>query len=349
MDDISESKTLLDKVEEIMPPEADFIKAVYEGPDIAVYVSNAPYLYNNDGIIRNISASIKKKLIIRSDASKLLDAEKSKELIDKIVPPEAGMTNVRFVPDFSEVCIEAYKPGLVIGKGGVTLKKIVEETRWVPKVLRTPTMNSDVIKGVRQLIFKESEFRKKFLTTVGKSINQPIMKSEWIKATALGGFKEVGRSCLLLETNKSKILVDCGLSPEPSVKGAAANQEENKAFPYLDSANISINDIDAVVITHGHMDHMGFIPYLFKFGYEGPVYCTTPTRDICALLLYDYIKLVQRSGGTPLYEEKDVRKMLMHMITRDYREVTNVTEEVKITFHNAGHILGSSTVHFHIG
>ncbi len=349
MDDISESKTLLDKVEEIMPPEAGFIKAVYEGPDIAVYVSNAPYLYNNDGIIRNISASIKKKLIIRSDASKLLDAEKSKELIDKIVPPEAGMTNVRFVPDFSEVCIEAYKPGLVIGKGGVTLKKIVEETRWVPKVLRTPTMNSDVIKGVRQLIFKESEFRKKFLTTVGKSINQPIMKSEWIKATALGGFKEVGRSCLLLETNKSKILVDCGLSPEPSVKGAAANQEENKAFPYLDSANISINDIDAVVITHGHMDHMGFIPYLFKFGYEGPVYCTTPTRDICALLLYDYIKLVQRSGGTPLYEEKDVRKMLMHMITRDYREVTNVTEEVKITFHNAGHILGSSTVHFHIG
>jgi len=72
------------------------------------------------------------------------------------------------VPDFGEVYIEALKPGLVIGKGGSTLKSIINETKWVPKVLRIPTMNSDVINGVRQLLFKESEFRKKFLTSVGK-------------------------------------------------------------------------------------------------------------------------------------------------------------------------------------
>ena len=69
--------------------------------------------------------------------------------------------------------------------------------------------------------------------------------------------------------------------------------EENKAFPYLDSANITINDLDAVILTHAHMDHIGFVPYLFKFGYDGPVYCTPPTRDLAALLLYDYIKLVR--------------------------------------------------------
>ena len=149
-------------------------------------------------------------------------------------------------------------------------------------MLRIPTMNSDVIKGVRQLLIKESDFRKRFLTTIGKKINQPIPKSEWIKATALGGFKEVGRSSLLIETNHSKIIIDCGVSPEPSIKGLeAVTSDENKAFPYLDSANITINDLDAVILTHAHMDHMGFVPYLFKFGYEGPVYCTPADQGPC--------------------------------------------------------------------
>ena len=218
-------------------------------------------------------------------------------------------------------------------------------------MLRIPTMNSDVIKGVRNMLFKESPFRKKFLDSIGNKINKQIMKSEWIKATALGGFKEVGRSCMLVETNHSKILIDCGISPEPGIKGVDANVAggENKAFPYVANMNATINDIDAVILTHGHMDHMGFVPYLYKFGYTGPVYCTPPTRDLAALLLYDYTKLVIKSGGTPLYGEKDVKTMLMHMVTRDYGEVTNVTDEIKLTYHNAGHILGSGTVHLHIG
>ncbi len=334
----------------MVPADVGFVKAAYEGPDIAIYVSNIPLLYTDESVIRNISATVKKKLIVRSDSAKLMAADKAIEIIKTIIPPDAGVSNVNFVSEFGEVYIEALKPGLVIGKSGSTLKSIVVQTNWVPKVLRTPTMNSDVIKGVRQMLVKESAFRKKFLTSVGKKINQPIGKSEWIKATALGGFKEVGRSSMLLETNHSKIIIDCGISPEPSIKGSdAVTDDENKAFPYLDSANVTMNDIDAIILTHAHMDHIGFVPYLFKYGYEGPVYCTPPTRDLAALLLYDYIKLVQRSGGTPLYDEKDVKKMLMHMITRDYGEVTNVTDEIKLTLHNAGHILGSSQLHLHIG
>ena len=101
----------------------------------------------------------------------------------------------------------------------------------------------------------------------------------------MGGYREVGRSSLLLETPHSKIILDCGLSPEPAIRGLDANNgsDINKAFPYLDSANLSINELDAVVLTHAHMDHIGFVPYLFKFGYEGPVYCTPPTRDMAAL------------------------------------------------------------------
>ncbi|MDE1855206.1 MAG: beta-CASP ribonuclease aCPSF1 [Candidatus Micrarchaeota archaeon] len=347
-----ETKGILETVKELVPKEAGLSKADFEGPDVVIYVKKVAAIYGDENVIRNVSTTIKKKLIVRSDTESLMEPEQATKKILEIVMPEAGVKEegIRYVPEFNEVQIEAMKPGLVIGKGGSTLIKIVTETGWVPKVLRIPTMNSDVIKGVRQMMIKEADFRKKFLTTIGKKINTPIMKSEWIKATALGGFREVGRSSLLLETNHSKLIIDCGVSPEPAIKGLdAVTGDSNKAFPYLDSANITINDLDAVILTHGHMDHIGFVPYLFKFGYEGPVYCTPPTRDLAALLLYDYTKLVQRSGGTPLYEEKDIRKMLSHMITRDYGEVTNVTDEIKLTYHNAGHILGSGLVHLHIG
>ncbi len=350
-EDVQENKEIFEKVKELMPGEAGLAKIEFEGPDIAVYVKNIEYVYSDENIIRNISASIKKRLIVRSEPAMLMEPEEAAKKILEIVPADAGVSEegIKFVKEFSQVYIEAMKPGLVIGKGGSTLVRIITETRWIPKVLRTPTMNSDVIKGVRQLMVRESEFRKKFLTGIGKKINLPVSKSEWLKATALGGFREVGRSSLLLETNHSKILIDCGISPEPGIKGLDQAGTENKAFPYLDSAGLTINDLDAVILTHAHMDHMGFTPYLFKFGYTGPVYCTPPTRDLAALLLYDYTRLVQKSGGAPLYGEKDIKMMLTHMITRDYGEVTNVTDEIKLTYHNAGHILGSGIVHLHIG
>ncbi|MGC8671673.1 MAG: beta-CASP ribonuclease aCPSF1 [Candidatus Micrarchaeia archaeon] len=344
---------LLEKLKEILPKEAEIIKAVYEGPDIAVYARNVSSIYGNEALIKNASSAIKKKLIIRSDPSKLMDQQEAEKRIRKIIPEEAGIPEdgIKFAEQSCEVYIEAEKPGIAIGKGGSTLIRIVEETNWIPKILRVPTMHSEVISGIRQLMVKEQDFRQKFLLSLGKKINlQNNGQSEWIKATALGGFREVGRSSLLIETNHSKVLIDCGISPEPAVKGVdAITGDTNKVFPYLDTANITINDIDAVILTHAHLDHTGFVPYLFKYGYEGPVYCTPPTRDLTALVLYDYIKLVQKSGGTPLYDEKDVKKMLMHTITRDYGEVTNVTNEIKLTYHNAGHILGSATVHLHIG
>ena len=345
------AEELFEKIKSMIPSGAGFVKIEFEGPDIVVYLKNAKLLYEDDSVVRGIASSIKKKLVIRSEPNSLMAKTKAEEIIRELVPKDAVIGSIKFVDEFSEVYIEALKPGLVIGKGGSTLKSIAMQTSWTPKVLRTPTMESDTLARVRQLMFNEAEFRKKFLIGVGKHINRVITKSEWLKATALGGYKEVGRSSLLLETPHSKIILDCGLSPEPAIRGLEANNgsDINKAFPYLDSANLSINELDAVVLTHAHMDHIGFVPYLFKFGYDGPVYCTPPTRDLAALLLNDYIRLSSRAGGTPLYSEKDVRKMLMHTITRDYGEVTNITDELKLTYHNAGHILGSATVHLHVG
>ncbi len=346
-----EKNSIFPKIESMLPKEAGYVKAEYEGPDIVVYVKNISALYLDENAIRNVAAAIKKKIIVRSDTSSLMNPEKALEIIKEIIPSEAGVKDIRFVQEFNEVYIESLKPGLVIGKGGINLKNIMIKTGWAPKTSRTPTMSSDTINGVRGLMFNESQFRKKFLRDVGKKINVPIIKSEWLKATALGGFREVGRSSLLLETPNSKIIIDCGVSPGPAVKGMDANPDSdiNKAFPYLDSANISINELDAVIITHAHIDHTGFVPYLFKYGYDGPVYCTPPTRDLMALLLNDYTKLVQRSGSSQLYDEKDIKKMLLHTVTRDYGEVTNITDEIKLTNYNAGHILGSAMLHLHIG
>ena len=199
-------------------------------------------------------------------------------------------------------------------------------------------------------MIKESDFRKKFLTTIGKKINQPILKSEWIKATALGGFREVGRSSLLIETNHSKIIIDCGVSPEPVDKGPGGGQSRREQGVPVPRQREHNDKRPRRGDTHAraHGPH-GVRPIPVQVRVRGAGVLHAPTRDLAALLLFDYIKLVQRSGGTPIYDEKDIKKMLTHMITRDYGEVTNVTDEIKLTYHNAGHILGSSVVHLHIG
>ena len=106
----------------MLPHEAGYIKAEFEGPDIVVYLSNAKEMYKDDSVIRNIASSIKKKLIIRSSPESLMDPEKAKAAIERIIPKEATIHNIKFVPEFCEVYIEALKPGLVIGKHGSNLK-----------------------------------------------------------------------------------------------------------------------------------------------------------------------------------------------------------------------------------
>ncbi len=330
------------KVEEIIPPECELAKVEPEGVAIAIYIKNIKAFYENDQIIKNLASGLKKKVIVKVDRSELMEEEKAKKKILEIVPPEAEIKNIYFVPEFCEVRIEAIKPGLVIGKRGALLKEIILQTHWSPVVLRAPIMASSILTGVRKSEVVEAAERKKFLTSIGKKICQPTPSSEWVRIVTLGGFREVGRSCLLVQTPNSRVLIDVGVNP--------ATFESTKAYPYLNMLGFSLKDIDAVIISHGHMDHMGFLPYLFEYGYEGPVYCTPPTRELTVLLQQDYINLCHRAFNIdPPYSKKDVQKQLKHMITVGYEEVVDITPEIKMTFYNAGHILGSASVHLHIG
>jgi len=338
-----ELKEIEKKLHELVPSNCQLTKVEAEGLDIVIYLKDINAFYANDFLIKKIAGTIRKRILVKSDPSVLASQEDAVKVIKEVVPPEAGVSAVSFNTEFCEVNIESLKPGLVIGKGGMTLKTIIQRTKWAPIVLRTPTMPSSTIKGVRATMLKEAAARKKFLTSLGRKICSPqTEKSDWVKVTALGGFYEVGRSCALVQTPHSNVLVDCGINPETF--------EPSKAYPYLNAMNLELDKLDAVILTHAHMDHCGFIPYLYAYGYDGPVYCTTPSRDLAMLLQMDFVALANKNSKYPApYGIKDIQRELSHMVTVDYGEVIDITPEIKLTFYNAGHILGSSMVHLHIG
>lgn len=329
-------------VTEIMPRQCEVTKVEPEGLNVVIYLRNIRAFYASDQLIKHIAGAIKKKVLIRADPSSLMDVEEAAKRINALLPAEAKVTSIRFVPEFSEVHIEAMKPGLVIGKGGLVLKEIIMQTNWAPVVLRKPTMASATIDGIRKSFVAEAADRKKFLGNVGRHICQETPKSDWLRISFLGGFREVGRSCMLVQTKHSRVLVDCGVNP--------VTNEPEKAYPYLNMLGFSLDQLDAVVVSHGHIDHMGFVPYLYEYGYEGPVYATPPTRDFMALLQQDYINVMKKSFNVDApYTKKDIQKELRHVIPIDYGEVVDIGPEIKMTLYNAGHILGSAMVHLHVG
>jgi len=333
-------KEIQEIVEASLPKETMVTSVDVEGPEIAVYTKNPKAFFENENYVAKIAFELKKRVNIRTDKSLLLEEAEAKKLIKQIVPEDAGIADIYFNPAFSEVVIEALKPGLVIGKGGMTSKEIILRTGWTPTILRSPTSNSEILKGIRHYLHKYSAERKKILQETAKQIYVEKPKDKgWVRLTALGSFREVGRSCMLLETPSTRVMLDCGIN--------VASVDES--YPYLDALRFPLDELDAVVISHAHMDHAGFLPYLFKMGYRGPVYSTVPTRDLMALLQFDYIDVLIKEGKEPAYSERDVKEAAKYCITRDYREVTDIAHDMRLTFHDASHILGSSTVHMHIG
>lgn len=216
---------------------------------------------------------------------------------------------------------------------------------WFPTVQRSPAIPSKITEKIRSVLYANNAYRRKFLHAVGKKIYDDWTSEKmdmWVRLTYLGSGRQVGRSCLLLHTPKSKILLDCGINP-----GISDGQER---FPYLDVSEIGdINSIDAIILSHAHTDHCGLIPYIYKMGYRGPIYLTPPTRDISALLALDYIGVAYKQAATPLYKPEDIKEMMRHSICLDYGEVSDITPDIRITFFNAGHVLGSAVVHVNIG
>src|SRR3989338_547254 len=324
-------------------PEGKISDAAFEGANIVLYTKDKEYFFNNEGTIREAVKVFRKRIELRADPTLCVEPDKAKKIIQGIIPAEAGANEFIFDPPRSMVIVHAEKPGLVIGKQGEILKDIKEKTFWIPLIKRLPPIRSKLIESVRSVLYENAEERKKFLNKTGHRIYDGWLrekKQEWIRLSCLGASRQVGRTCFLLQTPESRVIIDCGIDP---------SQDDAGAYPYFDAPEFNIGEIDAVVVTHSHLDHSGLIPYLFKFGYRGPVYCTLPTRDVMAILQLDMVKIQRAEGKEPLFGTEEIRQMVLHTIGLDYGEVSDITPDIRLTLYNAGHILGSAIVHFNIG
>ncbi|MFC1897677.1 MBL fold metallo-hydrolase RNA specificity domain-containing protein [Chloroflexota bacterium] len=172
--------------------------------------------------------------------------------------------------------------------------------------------------------------------------------------TFLGAARNVTGSCYLLETADTRVLVDCGLYQE--------RKYQNRNWrPF----SFSPETLDAVFLTHAHLDHSGLLPKLVREGYKGKIYCTQATSEIAQIILLDSAHLQEedaiykakrhqrekrrgRYPELPLYTTKDAEAVVPHFATIEYGSCVKVKDSVEGCFYEAGHVLGSATIALNI-
>ena len=337
----SELQRIKDEIVANLPPEVKVERIEFEGPEIAVYSENTDIsIDDNSTVLKDLAKLMRKRVVFRWNVEKRKDPNETEEYIKNLIGEDAEITAIEFDHTRGEVIIESVKPGLVIGKKGVNLKEIRANTFWQPKTIRTPPLPSRTIQLIRGMLKQERKTQKDILLAIGNRIHRPILfKDLCVRMTSLGGFREVGRSCILMQTRDSNVLLDCGLN--------VGNPKDR--YPFFEIPEFNVRDLDAVIISHAHLDHCGLVPFLFKYGYRGPVYSTLPTRNLSTMLQLDFVQICEKEGMMSPYSKRDVKTTVLHTIPLSWGKVTDIAPDIKLTLHNSGHILGSSIVHLHFG
>lgn len=164
----------------------------------------------------------------------------------------------------------------------------------------------------------------------------------------LGAARTVTGSCYRVRVGRKRLLVDCGL-----IQGSARDEQHNRdPFPFDPS------QLDAVILTHAHLDHSGRLPLLVKAGYKGPIYTHRATRDLCRIMLRDAAYLNEKDAEwdnrkrqrkhlpliEPLYDQQDAARAVRRIRAVDYDTVQEILPGVRFRLRDAGHILGSAVV-----
>ncbi len=321
-----------------LPKECSLTKIEYEGPRIALHSNKPEFLLNNNQVLSNIVNLIKKRIVLRLDESIRKNESEVTKIIEKQIPKEAGFTDILFDPALGEATVFVRKINHIVSKDDKITNKLINQTGWKLNFRKTPRSMS-LLKEINKITNKNSESRTQFYKRVGETIfREKLDPNVEASLISLGGFAEIGRSSMILTTNESNILIDCGMN--------TYSNDPLLMFPRFDSIGVKPSEIDAIVLSHAHFDHTGFVPVLFKYGYDGPVYCTEPTSFLMYMLFREYIKRYKEKA---LYSEKEIEEVYSHLIYLNYNIVTDLSPDVKVTPYNSGHILGSSSFHFHLG
>jgi hypothetical protein len=351
-----------------IPSDSRITLVRFEGPNIALYTKNAKFaLTELTYYLSSLSKSLKKRFIIRTDPSVRLPEDQTRQAVVKLLPKDVLVSAVFCDETTGEVVLEVSRPEAIDPN---MIVQIAQSTGWIAHTRRSPHIPSTSINIIHSTLKGSAKERTEFLQKLGKrvfrgslivgngngngSAHQQTAMSEpgsprpqpWstskeeVMLFCLGGVKQVGRSCFIVVTPESKVMLDCGINP-----GEMSGLD---AYPRLDWFNFDFDDLDAVVIGHAHIDHQGFLPALFKYGYKGPVYCTEPTLPLMTLLQMDSVKIANSNGTYLPYEARDVNEVIKHCITLPYSKPTDISPDITITLNNAGHIMGSATVHLNI-
>jgi KH/beta-lactamase-domain protein len=302
-----------------------------------------------------------------------LPEDETRDEISKLLSKEIIVSAVFCDEATGEVILEVNKPEVIDAEMVI---RLAQSTGWISHTRLSPHIPSTSISTMHSTLKASARERSNFLQELGKKIFRPpllirqrstdnyssggkyldpnskVVKKgngiseyrhfsrEEVMLFCLGGVKQVGRSCFIVMTPESRVMLDCGINP--------AEPEPLNAFPRLDWFNFNFDELDAVVISHAHIDHQGFLPTLFKYGYRGPVYCTEPTLPLMTLLQMDSVKIAKSNGTYLPYEVRDIYEVIKHCITIPYGKPTDISPDITVTLNNAGHIMGSATVHLNI-
>ncbi len=334
---LQDSQSVMATILQNLPKECSLTKIEYEGPRIALHTNKPQFLLENNKILSNIVGQIKKRIVLRIDETIRIDEEEVEKVAEKYVPLESGITDILFDPALGEATIFVRKISEIINDEKI-INNIILESGWKISFKKTPK-SMVAIKNINKIVRNASDYRIQFYKRIGEKIfREKLDPNIEANLDSLGGFAEIGRSSMILSTNESNVLLDCGMN--------LYTKDPLSRFPRFDSTGIKLSEIDAVLLTHAHFDHTGFLPMLFKYGYDGPVYCTEPTSYLMYILYREYIK---NYGSDTYYTDKDFEKIFSHLIHLNYNIVTDVAPDIKVTFYNAGHVIGSSSFHLHVG
>lgn len=330
------------KISKMIPDDVDY-EVDLEAGSIAI-ITKQPEAFGGagDNLTVRIAKTIKRRIVIRPHSDILADEKAVHDAVAQIIPSDADVRKVWLDPALSQVILECDDPSAAVGRKGSNIRALRDEIGWLVDVVRAPAIESRTQHDIRRYRKELADERKSLFRKFGTRIYRTQRPGEpWVRVTALGSYREVGRAMHLVTTNESKVLVDCGAKP-------TTNRSEVQPF-FAAPEMLPLDNLDAVVITHAHIDHIGMLPVLFKYGYRGPVYCTPPTRDLMTLLQIDYIKVAKAEGNEPPYSKADIQECIKHVVDINWGDKTDISPDIKMTMENAGHILGSSSVYMQIG